>query len=712
MNVAYSIFGVIDTDSEKLFFSNRSVVLMGIVGWLSLAVLSQSFWHLGFLGGILFLSALMLYIRPAYAFEGYTHLGLTMKSLENLQGDKPFSSLKEINDYLGKIESLEQWQSAIGKSAQSIADDIIQKSENNATPENEQGLAWTSIAEDYLPDIFAVKNHFYNPIARSRHEPDGLSDWEGEDDCKVLGLPAGWAARTILSGSNVSAATKAQEFWDKAIKAYIHGSIRDAYSYLGRVIHLLEDMIVPSHARNDNHPGYQAGFNLPSFNDHLYYDSLEKWCDSKDLTIPEPALYAKPFQSEEAHFFKYAPTGVSGPSEEIKKYFPHCGNTYERPYENETYPTSWNYLYGSDGKARATKLNISDAPDWRKLAEDHDIKQYVEKMAEYTWKRWWSDDTIPGNKTCPNTYDQDWYRDRSEEEEWVTQIRVGQGQILDSWNWVKDSEGNPLTEETIEKMSRIERALALLRLDLDGEMLSLDDLQGLIQQVFEESSFESVQNLFQQALEGDINSFSTYSAFPKMKNIIFNSEKNKNRWDIIGRRRYRLNPSYLSEMVKDTFPELTDKAALLMQSFYDTFQHVDLRGDDESIPRKIWEDEPLIIKETMDNVKKDGWTFTIWLENFGGVKDDFEIELGEAPEGWEISVEPDSERPGCKNVEGEMRERSWVGVVTEVEPTPQPEPEESWLSGKPSLDERTYDEPFKGERGAKLIVSVTPPNSF
>jgi hypothetical protein len=57
-------------------------------------------------------------------------------------------------------------------------------------------------------------------------------------------------------------------YYDYALAAAKTGNRKDAWLYLGHFLHLLQDMTVPSHTRNDAHPGFKDIYN---------YDSHEKY---------------------------------------------------------------------------------------------------------------------------------------------------------------------------------------------------------------------------------------------------------------------------------------------------------------------------------------------------------------------------------------------------------------------------------------------------
>ncbi len=89
-----------------------------------------------------------------------------------------------------------------------------------------------SIDEDYKPES-RVLNHFYDPV-------------------RGIGLQGYRTAKEWVSGEVVANSFS----WKQAIEAYARGDTEEAYLILGHVLHLIEDMGVPDHTRNDPHPPF------------------------------------------------------------------------------------------------------------------------------------------------------------------------------------------------------------------------------------------------------------------------------------------------------------------------------------------------------------------------------------------------------------------------------------------------------------------------
>ena len=106
-------------------------------------------------------------------------------------------------------------------------------------------------------------NHFYNPITNEGLSLDGLIagysalDWS-QDKVKQ--------AEPIFGGSFT---------WPEARAAYQAGDRARAYAGLGHILHLLEDMGMPAHTRND---------------EHMDGDGLEGWCKAANSAEPRLLL--------------------------------------------------------------------------------------------------------------------------------------------------------------------------------------------------------------------------------------------------------------------------------------------------------------------------------------------------------------------------------------------------------------------------------------
>lgn len=132
----------------------------------------------------------------------------------------------------------------------------------NKAQENwiEQG----SIAEDTDPRYL---NHFYNPtsgkglddyafyLGKVRHFT-GLSakDWAFDQD-NIVGYTGDYSVKAILDSYRV-------------------GDYQRAYQGIGHIVHLVQDMAVPAHTRNDAHPAGDPFESWASLNGKINYDKL------------------------------------------------------------------------------------------------------------------------------------------------------------------------------------------------------------------------------------------------------------------------------------------------------------------------------------------------------------------------------------------------------------------------------------------------------
>src|SRR3989344_7103418 len=125
------------------------------------------------------------------------------------------------------------------------------------TAEQKEWIVQGSILEDTPPRWI---NHFYDPI-------NNIS-WNGEHAGRV---PAGVARLISFIFFSVEKPLTAVEWvnsfliqntyslyqgdrtWKRGLKHYADGDQKEAYITLGHALHLLEDMTVPEHTRNDPH---------------------------------------------------------------------------------------------------------------------------------------------------------------------------------------------------------------------------------------------------------------------------------------------------------------------------------------------------------------------------------------------------------------------------------------------------------------------------
>ena len=126
------------------------------------------------------------------------------------------------------------------------------------TEEQKHWIVQGSIDEDFAPRWL---NHFYDPIFERglSTEIPGINGYLAKNWAQfssyqtinvgnILNL---WTGNgPVISGSEYGDFS-----YEAAIKNYSQNKEKEAYLALGHLLHLIEDMTVPEHTRNDPHPG-------------------------------------------------------------------------------------------------------------------------------------------------------------------------------------------------------------------------------------------------------------------------------------------------------------------------------------------------------------------------------------------------------------------------------------------------------------------------
>lgn len=118
-------------------------------------------------------------------------------------------------------------------------------------------------------------NHFYDPIHKTGWSGSGEGDIPasavqiisqfGLSQDKPLSAVQ-WANDDLQQGDY--SRYEGDRTWKRALNEYVVGNKRESYIALGHVLHLLEDMAVPDHTRNDTHaalPGIDNGSPYESY---------------------------------------------------------------------------------------------------------------------------------------------------------------------------------------------------------------------------------------------------------------------------------------------------------------------------------------------------------------------------------------------------------------------------------------------------------------
>ena len=127
------------------------------------------------------------------------------------------------------------------------------------TDEQKQWVIQGSIDEDAAPRWL---NHFYDPIfERGLDTPilfvNGYSskNWGLYSKYQLARLGQTGTAGVMIAGKSDPSSLPFVFSYEAGIERYAKNKEKDAYITLGHILHLIEDLTVPEHTRNDAHPG-------------------------------------------------------------------------------------------------------------------------------------------------------------------------------------------------------------------------------------------------------------------------------------------------------------------------------------------------------------------------------------------------------------------------------------------------------------------------
>lgn len=167
-----------------------------------------------------------------------------------------------------------------------IVDFYNSKSADKLTDQEKQWIIEGSILEDAPPRWV---NHFYDPTTQL--------GWMGDKTQVSQTLLAAITPGVVAPDSPVSAVDWVNDrsvqveygryggihTWNQGLSYYADGDKKDAYITLGYTLHLLEDMGVPEHTRNDTH-----------INDSPYESYAARWnLDTLDLDLSKSTIPAQ-----------------------------------------------------------------------------------------------------------------------------------------------------------------------------------------------------------------------------------------------------------------------------------------------------------------------------------------------------------------------------------------------------------------------------------
>ena len=192
----------------------------------------------------------LAFSRQAFAYETPTHAFLTKEALDFY--NQEFSNNKISKEFNDSIISGSQLEDTPPRWMNHFYD-----------PVNNRGLTalpgdWAS-SKDWAQNSNRQISALYNPILNTT----------------IAGL---------LAVANPAKLETTDFTWKRAIKDYIKGDKQRAFEALGHILHLIEDVSVPDHTRNDPHPAIDASDTLKTGSPY------EIWTSRFNLDNPDNNL--------------------------------------------------------------------------------------------------------------------------------------------------------------------------------------------------------------------------------------------------------------------------------------------------------------------------------------------------------------------------------------------------------------------------------------
>ncbi len=162
--------------------------------------------------------------------------------------------------------------------------------ESKITDEEKGWLIEGSRFEDIPPRWI---NHFYDPV----HNTGWTGSGEGKISANAVQIisqfglsqdkplsAVQWANDDLQQGDY--SRYDGNQTWKQALSMFVAGKTREAYIALGHTLHLLEDMAVPDHTRNDTHapiPGVDSGSPYESYATRFTISGIKNLNIAKNL---------------------------------------------------------------------------------------------------------------------------------------------------------------------------------------------------------------------------------------------------------------------------------------------------------------------------------------------------------------------------------------------------------------------------------------------
>jgi len=246
--------------------------------------------------------------------------------------------------FLQKVQSYDSKCGHI-KLTENIAKIYNQYYEPDLTKEQ---IAWLKWGAEHEDTPVRYLNHFYDPI-NNRGWANQLTAKQWAQDSVKQSLPGFFGDYS----------------WPKAIYAYQQGNQEYAYKALGHILHLMQDMSVPAHTRNDTHLPFESA-------ESPYENWVEKYCQNNNFNFSGQLII---YDNLNAYFDNLALYS--------NNYFYSADSIgeYEKP---AIVRRDANYLYGKDENDQEIRLAyVLKAKEWRNLRERVDYKLDDNVISDY-----------------------------------------------------------------------------------------------------------------------------------------------------------------------------------------------------------------------------------------------------------------------------------------------------------------------------------------
>ena len=246
------------------------------------------------------------------------------------------------------------------------------------TDEQKQWVIQGSIDEDAAPRWL---NHFYDPVfERGLDTPmpfvNGYSskNWGLYSKYQLARLGQTGTAGVMIAGKSDPSSMPFVFSYEAGIERYARNKEKDAYLTLGHILHLIEDLTVPEHTRNDPHPGGK----LPSYYENWTKDNSSGLTQNlgKRLFVKgnKPVIYAD-LESYFNNLATYTNTHFFSPDTTKSE-------IYSKPkivFEDGT------FAYGKDENGELFDLAIVTTD--KSLKKTYSLKDENDQISQEYWLR-------------------------------------------------------------------------------------------------------------------------------------------------------------------------------------------------------------------------------------------------------------------------------------------------------------------------------------